>query len=334
MSQLWKRPLLWVVALFGSLFLLACYTASTTTASCAFVVGNGREGRDTELHRIVYPGQQVTLTTYETPSYVPCNSRNYIINDGTVKGATGKPVGDRGTLIVASTNTGTTINVAARALWTLNQSKQTMEDFYEVCHKYSCASPKDVTGDSNFATDGWNGMLAENFGPTMDKTAKIAAFTMGDELWQKQDPKDLKILGDGMSDAFADVIRANLGYSHDLFCGSGNSAWSDPNRPGENTFTCSAVRIVVDSVILGPARADQSVQSAVAINKQRFQNAEALYGPDAGYWLGIQDSIDKCKAASTPCIINVGSGGGVSIPVPGARVNQATTPTPTPTPRS
>ena len=235
MSRSCKCFTILAVLLVASQFLVAC-NGSTTTASCAFVVGNGRGGNDTKLHKIVYPGQLVAISENETISYVPCNSRNYIINNGTVKNANGETVGDRGTPIVAYTSTGVQINIVTRALWTLNQSNAAMLKFYTVCFKYQCASSQDIGGGSNFSTPGWNGMLAENFGPAMDSAARLAAIKVGDSIWQLHDPMLYQSLGDNMSAVIADVMRANLGFSEDLFCGSGNSVWDDPGRPGEGKF--------------------------------------------------------------------------------------------------
>lgn len=326
----WKHVSLFAFALLVAILIAGCDNAATTTASCAFVTGNGQNGNDAKLHRIVYPGQSVQVDSNENESFVPCNSRNYIINNGTVTNANGQKVGDRGQLIVATTSTSVTINIAVRALWTLNQSDTAMRAFYNVCFKYQCASPEDQSGDANFSTEGWNGMLAENFGPAMDTSARMAAITVDDSIWKQHDPAQYQALGDKMSAVFADVIRANLGYREDLFCGSGNSAWSDPDSPGEGTFNCTPVRIVVDDVQLVPDQSDQSSEGAVAINQQRKASAEVLYDQYAGYWLGLQDSIDKCKDAGITCIFNIGdAGGGLGIPIPTASPVPEPTPSPT-----
>lgn len=321
-----------LVMLILSFFITACSTSSST-ASCAFVFGSGMDGHDTKLHEVIYPGKQVVLDTGERVSYFPCNSRNYIINDGTVFNANQEKVGDRFVLITATTKTGVPITIAARALWTLNQSKSAMEDFYNVCFKYQCASPQDQSGDVNFSTAGWNGMLAENFGPAMDASARQAAIVADDTIWEQHNPDQYKALGDRMSAVFADNMRANLGYPEDLFCGSGNSSWTDPSNPGVGTFTCSPVRIVVDSVQRGQIQASESTVGALSINQQRLTNAQALYGPDAGYWLALQDTIDKCKGAGTTCIFNIGGIGGnpaVAVPMNNPTATPAVTPTTTP----
>jgi hypothetical protein len=186
-----------------------------------------------------------------------------------------------------------------------------MEAFYSICLKYDCASKQDKSGDSNFSTPGWNGMLAENFGSAMDSAARDAAIVTTDDVWQKHDPAQYKALGDAMSAAFSEKVRQNLGFPQDLFCGSGNSAWEDPSKPGTGSFTCSPVRIIVDDVQRVKVQADESTEGALSINAQRLNNAKAIYGPDAGYWLGLQDTIEACKNSVSTCIFNIGGPSGL-----------------------
>lgn len=298
--NIWSRVR--AIGLLAAVMLAAigCSSQGATTASCAFVAGNGIT--DARLHRVVYPGQPANPSDRENVTYVPCNSRNYIVNDGTAVNANGEKVGDRSTLIEASTSSGIKITIAARALWTLNESDRAMRSFYNVCFKYTCANDKDVAGVANSATPGWNRMLAENFGPTMDTIGRMAAFGVSDAIWSTNDPAQYKALADTMSAAFADVMRVNLGYPDDLFCGSGNSTWSDPTRPGEGSFTCSPVRIAVDNVKVSAAQGSESGEGAAALNQRRLQLATALYGAQAGYWLGLQDTVEKCHGF---CSVNV-----------------------------
>jgi hypothetical protein len=299
------------ILVLGLVFVLAAIAAgcasaqAASTASCEFVVGNGAQ--DARLHHIVYPGQAEAPNTNESVSYVPCNSRNYIINDGNSVNANGEKVGDRPSLIEATTSTGVHITIAARALWTLNESDRALREFYNVCFKYTCASDKDIAGTTNSSTPGWNRMLAENFGPTMDSIGRSAAFTVQDTIWSKADPTQYKALADAMSASFANVMRVNLGYPDDLFCGSGNSAWSDPNRPGEGQFTCNPVRIAVDDVRLAANQGGDNSAGATALNQQRLALAQALYGPQAAYWLALQDTVAKCDGHCTVNFLTPGT---------------------------
>jgi hypothetical protein len=295
--------------------LTACDDTSATTASCAFVAGNGQNGSDTKLHDIIYPGQSMNLGDNEEVSYFPCNSRNYIINDGTQKDANGNLIGDRHQPIRGTTSSGVAIDISATALWTVNQSKSAIHNFYNVCFKYNCASKEDVSGAAKFSTPGWNGMLGENFSPVMDQIGRVASAGVDDSIWQKQDPVEYKKLSDAMSAAWADAMRARLGYPEDLFCGSGNSGWSNPDKPGEGEFTCEPVRIVVDYVAQAPLKTEDTSEGAKVINAQRLESAKAVYEDQASFWLGLQDSIRHCRASGTTCVFNIGGNGALSVPL-------------------
>lgn len=231
--------------------------------------------------------------------------------------ANGNVIGDRIQPITATTESGVEIQVTLTAYWTLNQSDSAMRNFYNVCFKYRCASDSDIAGDANNSTPGWNDMLGENFNPALERATKLSTIKALDSIWSKRDPGQFQALADNISKAFADEVRKTVGYQDDLFCGSGNSQWSELDKPGEGTFTCSPVRIVIDDVRRGQIRADESTRGAADINAQRLKNAEALYGPGAGYWLALQDLVDKCKAASTVCVINFGGAPNApAVPIP------------------
>jgi hypothetical protein len=280
--------------------LVACSKdIATTAATCAFVVGDGKNGRTANLEDILYPGEHKSVDDTMVIEFVPCNSRNYIINDGTVTNANGDKVGDRGQMISATTDKGTPILIAARAMWTLNQDEKALRNFYTVCHKYHCSMTADQAGQANYASPGWNGLLAENFGTAMDDVGRTAAKKVGETIWQTRDATEYGKLEKEMSALFADAIRKNLGFPEDLFCGSGNSQWSDPKNPGQGTFECSDVRIVVEEVRRGDIASDSNAAGVLEINAQRLLNAQAQYGAaSAGFWLGLQDTIDKCFASA------------------------------------
>lgn len=126
------------------------------------------------------------------------------------------------------------------------------------------------------------------------------------DIWKTHDPAQYEALGDAMSAVFAEKIRQNLGYSQDLFCGSGNSQWDNPDKPGEGTFSCSPVRIIIDDVQRVTVQADESTAGALSINAQRLSNAKAIYGDNAEYWLGLQDTIEICGKVGATCVFNIG----------------------------
>lgn len=304
---------------------------ATTPASCAFIVGDGEKKRDAQLHDVILPGQQYDRDEgKEDVSYVPCNSRNYIISDGTVRDANGEVVGDRTQPVLATTKGGTPVEVTVTAYWTLNQSRSALNNFYNVCFKYHCASKSDISGEVNNSTAGWNDMLGENFGPALERAVRAAAAEAEESIWDSQNPEQIHVLEDRTSELFGDRIRGTLGYSNDLFCGSGNSGWSDPDKPGKGTFTCSPVRIAVDQVKLQKTQGDDSSEGALILNQKKFKNAQALYGQYAEYWLGLQDTIEKCQSAGVTCIINLGDAPPVVVPTNNVAPEPVPPPTATP----
>jgi hypothetical protein len=287
---------------------VACST-TTPEAMCAFVVGSGGYGNDTKLHKIVLPGDSLGSLEDEVARFVPCNARNYKTNDGTVKVNQGdheQRVGDRFTPSMAYTKEGTPVRVWSDSYWTLNQTESVLRTFYEVCYKYTCFSTDDSSGGANFSTPGWNGLLAENFGPTVDEIALAAMAEVGDDIWRKQDAELRTKVAKLMSEKFAAAMQRKFGINEDIFCGSGNSGWDSERK----NFNCTQVRFEVPRVdrhVPSSNEATATPESLERLNADRLKVAKALYGESAGYWLGVQDAIAACRQSPTPCQINIGS---------------------------
>lgn len=310
----WKAVALTAVGLLvAGIAITSCDqpNTSTSTASCAYVTGNGQNGNDSNIHQIIYPGQQVHYDTdNENVSFIPCNSRNYIINNGTQDNANGQKIGDRFTPSLAYTDTGVPIEISSSTYWTLNENQPALDDFYNLCFKYTCSSSQDQSGSSDFSTPGWNGMLGENFSPTLNTLALDAAAQVGDAIWQKHSPALYQQLGDLMSSDFDTQIEATTGYNLNLFCGSGDSYWKTPSDR-KNGWVCSPVRILVNDVEQAPTNSTNSTSGQQELDKQRVAAAQILYGSEAYFWLGVQDTVADCPKGST-CVINIGSQSSVS----------------------
>ena len=115
-----KRPLKIMAAFVGLALvavLSACTQASAATplGSCAYVLGDGENGRDASIKRLSWPGGNAGVDEYdETVQYVACSPRNYIVNDGKTKNAAGETVGDLTTPFVAKTKDGTEVYPACQ----------------------------------------------------------------------------------------------------------------------------------------------------------------------------------------------------------------------------
>ncbi|MGV9001874.1 MAG: hypothetical protein ACOH18_02870 [Candidatus Saccharimonadaceae bacterium] len=287
------------LATFG---LSACsYGLATPTGMCGWVVGDGQNGHDAKIKSTVWPDQTADFNSdTEERHFVPCGPRNFIITDGGDTGDYNKPV-------EALTGDGTPVKVTIDALWQLNQDENTLAKFAELCNKYTCYTTEAAAGKENNSTAGWNDMLQENTLPAIQGAVKQVMPDYSDDIWKKQDPKMLSDFAAKVSKAFMETIRTRTGYNVDLFCGSGNSAWSDPANPGAkgNTFNCTQVRFdnssvkAVDSQVQNNASVTNQTKLDTDANQGRFDKSVPLYGDQTHYWLGLQDTAGKCPSGST-----------------------------------
>ncbi len=324
--------------LLGALSLItlatACMPGDTTAnpvAMCSYVVGDGQEGRDSTIKRVVYPNQNIDHNEdTENVVYVPCQSRNYLVNNGKRLNANNVQVGDRFTAANGTTQTNTPVGVYYDVFWTLNQEEVAMRRFYDLCYKYECYSKDASTGAANFSTPGWNGMLGENFGPAADEAIAFALKQFDDDIWENKDTVLYEQLGTAASELFSSKVALRTGYNLDLFCGSGNSGWPNPDKPGEGEFSCTTVRIVVTDVFSTDATANEQAEEtrqadqARSANAERLNTAKEIYGDDASYWLGLQDTLKQCGPTTT-CVVTIGEP-----PIGGSPTVVNLDPTPTP----
>jgi hypothetical protein len=298
-----------VLALVGlGVLLSACGEhVATTSASCAFIVNDSSTNKTVD--KTIYPGQSADLGENgdKKALYFPCNSRTYAINKGNKVNANGKKIGDRFTLAPGITKSGTDIEVAVSAYWTLNENPNVLvPDFYNLCEKYSCWSETPISNNANYADPGWNGMLGENMGESIDRTMRRVTPEFSDTIWQRGTQAEYDKLGELLSKEFDADVREATGYSQDVFCGSGNSGWSDPSKPGHGDFTCTSVRFVVDDVVnANPERQNQAneangLQSEIEDNEKQLKAARAKYGDQAEFWLGLDDYAETCAHSHCP----------------------------------
>lgn len=297
-----------IAALIGGMILslmvlTGCTAANPPSAFCGWIQGDGSQ--DSRVHKILLPNDTANAGTSETVKYVPCNSRNYIVTDGSQKGVNGKVTGDSTTPVTAYTKDKTQVDVALTAYWTLNEGKDAFTDFIALCQKYNCAtdaSNSDAGAESNFSTPGWNGMLAENFYPSIRAAVQNVTPQFDNKMWQNGGSADeRKSYADAVSADFMKQIQLTTGYDADLFCGSGSKFTTDQ----QTDFICNAVRFRIDQVSAKDASVQRNLnvesqsQQIIDANKARLEQAKALYGDQAPYWLGLHDAAAGCANGST-----------------------------------
>lgn len=298
-----------VLAMTG---LAGCNNTKTSAAECAYVIQNGYFDAK-HIQDIVLPGNRVNTHNTQV-SYVPCNARNFIIT-------TRKDVGDRSDPVRAKTaadlHTSTPampVVIQLTAYFQLNQhDKEAMKDFYGFCQKYDCfGSADEISHSANFASDGWRGLLRENFSFAIDRTAVQAVQQFGPDLWNNR--AEWPKVADMLSTDFANQIKTSTGSKYDYFCASGAGTECKPVR-----FTIEdiepadpAVKAIYDQqVLVGNQKALSLAQKAA--NQAALDAAKAKYGPNAGAILGQLDVINACKSTGGTCVVSVG-GAAVTVP--------------------
>lgn len=301
MNRIKSLSMIAVLVVIGSFTLSACSAAAAPTGLCGWIVGNGTYDR--KIHKIVYPDSNPDIGSDNEAHYVPCGPRNYRVTDGSKKDLEGHAIGDLTSPYVATTKDKTPVLVQVDAFWQLNQSEGAFKKFAELCNKYKCYTTDTDAGEANFATKGWNGMLQENFSPSVDDALQDALKEIPDSIWKDNDRALYKQLDKVLADKFMEAVRVTTGYNEDLFCGSGNSGWDNPKE--HDKFTCTNVRFRVTEVTPKDKQTQASANTASQeevkkdANQSRYNSSVPLYGKQTNYWLGVQDSVKGCPSGAT-----------------------------------
>jgi hypothetical protein len=331
----------------------------TSSAMCAFVIGDGTLANQNKLTNVIYPGQPLPdVQSYQAIGYIPCNARNYLVYSEKRYNANQELIGDRWEPIKATTKSGVNVIITANAYWTPNQKRSAMEDFFKTLLKYKAFSKTDASAsiiseqssdqstEKNYSSTGWNGMLGEIFGTTMDSITPMAFYDpvinveINDEIWSIHNPVMKQELSDRMSAAFQKALAKQLGYNNDIVCGSGSSSsWPNPDQPGydnngrpdNDAFNCAPVRIEVTYVDRAPIQIDSGTAGQQALAQQEYETAVILYGSMAHYALMLQHLAKSCGDASLKCNLVVGSPDTIPVTLPSDVTIPEATPAPTPT---
>lgn len=294
-----------VASVAGVALLSGCSDASTSSDMIAFVAGDGQNGNDAKIHKVVYPNQEAKAGGGERVSYIPAGSRNYVID--------AREGVDRKEPAEGRTKTGTPVKVYLSAYWTVNQDKDILVNkFVPFCNKYLCAQADPNERGELSSTPGWLNMLNENMGPAIDDSVRTVMPQFEDNVWKTQEDWD-KVAA-AVSTEFTKKMRVRSGYTDDLFCGSGDSSgWDNPDKPGEGTFKCGPVTFAISYIGSMDATQQDAANKGTAAETLKETNAKILeaaiakYGSkeEAGRALANLDVIEACKAAGLHCVVSV-----------------------------
>lgn len=308
-----KLAIIPVIAILGALA-AACSNVQTFASQCAYVIQNGYFDVH-HVNAILLPGQRYNGNNVTT-RFVYCNARNYIVDqrpnsDDRLAGGPGfvsaKTAPD------PKTGDGTPVDVQLDAYFTLNEGRQAMLDFLSFCEKYNCFSPQDTTGNDNSArssTQGWLNMIDENFPRAINRATQQAMLQFPTNIWNDtgQWPK----VADAIEANFAAQMEISTQQTTPFFCGQGSHF-------DHGVFRCDPVKFSIETIqpsdpqirSIYNQQVEQSQQQQLA-NQEAATNAALLgaaekkYGNLAGYFLGLQDTINQCKGNAN-CSVIIGN---------------------------
>ena len=306
-----------VATIAATVGLTACSNVQTEAATCAYVIQNGYFDAK-HIKDIAYPGERVN-TNNVTVREVPCNARNYEVGPG---GDVEEPftaktgvVKDKSGNVVTP---GTPVNVQLTTLFTLNENRNALLAFLPFCEKYNCfneqGNSNGQSGNSRYASAGWIDMLKENMLKAENRAVLVALQQFPPDVWNDQ--SQWPAVADAIQKALPAQLNQMTGSSIPFFCSSG-AHWS--GEQGKSTFDCPAPTIAIDHIDppdsvrnIYDQQVQQAQQQALAkeqakTNKALLDAAREKYGRYADYFLGLQDTIDKCNGNSSCNVVLGGS---------------------------
>ena len=302
-----------VLAIAGTavtgLALAACSHVQPSLGQYAIVTGHGALSTQ-QVEDVVSPGDSINQDNGTTTWYFPGNYRNYV---------TLPQNGDRSNPQAELTAASKTEPAMSDYTWTyvgfeVNPDIVVKQGgfypnataFLKFCLKYSCASTDAQNDTSNAgqvrsSDPGWENMLNEVMPRAIDDATRTAISTEDPGLWKNQ--AEWGAYGKKIASTLTAELQDLTGNSgQPYFCG-----------PGSTITKCTDLSVTVQNVtpsdpdVVTQYNKEVSAQYAQQASAARLKAAQAIYGPDANYFLGLQDTISTCQAKGVSCNIYVGN---------------------------
>lgn len=286
--------------------LTACSSATPSIGECAIVTGRGAFNNQT-IKKVVHPGVKVHKGSRETVWYFPCNVRNYVTGSGGDRKVSQAVKLQNGT----NNEPGASVYVYSRLPFQLRQDDASLKTWFSsLCLKYGCAGNESQKDSANSikarsSDPGWNNMLEEQVGPALDRAFQDVMEDpqykgkFGPDTWTLQTWPELD---KALTAAFPQALVETSGLNLQWLC-----------APSTSTQTCKPPRIHVTAIQPTSPQIEQqyeqqvAAENAKAVNKARLDAATKLYGPQASYWLGLQDTMRLCQSLGKQCTFYVGN---------------------------
>lgn len=287
----------------------ACSHVQPSLGQYAIVTGHGALSTQ-QVQDVVLPGESINGNDGTTVWYFPGNYRNYV---------TLPQNGDRNNPQATVTGPGPNKEVGmSDYTWTyvgfqVNPAIDTKANNYAVataflrfCLKYACASTTAQNDTANAgqirsSDPGWENMLNEIMPRAIDDATQTAIVGYGPDLW----------INRAKWKQYGIDIAKNLNGELETLSGSGSLPYFC--GPGSTTTKCTPLSVTIqnvtptDSDVVTQYNKQVSAQYAQQASASRLHAAQAVYGPDAYWFLGVQDTIGMCQNKGITCNIYLGN---------------------------
>lgn len=306
----YRKTALAAGGMLAAIGLAACTNVQPSLGQYAIVTGHGSLSTQ-QVESVVSPGDQVHLGSGSTVWYFPGNYRNYVTlpsngdrNDPTAE-ITGPDPKVKGS-VGMSDNTWSFVGFEVNPAITLKAFNYKIATaFLSFCLKYSCASTDAQNDTSNAgqvrsSDPGWENMLNEVMPRAIDDATRTAISTYGPDLWTNQG--EWGEYGTRIASHLTAELEDLTGSTIPYFCG-----------PGSTTGDCKQLSVTIQKVtpvdqdVVNAYNKQVSAQYSEQAGAARLRAAQEIYGSDANYFLGLQDTIGICQSRGVTCSIYVGN---------------------------
>lgn len=292
------------------LALAACSHVQPSLGQYAIVTGHGALSTQ-QVQDVVGPGDSINQGGGTTTWYFPSNYRNYVTlpkngdRDNPQAEITGPGKNDE---VGMSDYTWTYVGFQANpAIMSKAHNFANATAFLKFCLKYGCAST-DAQNDASNAGQvrssdpGWENMLNEVMARAIDDATQTAIVQFGPDLWTNRGewPRYAKAIETALQAEMSTLTGNNSPVPY--FCG-----------PGSTESNCTPLSVTIQNVtpsdpeVVTAYNKEVSAQYQAQAGAARLAAAKEIYGSDANYFLGLQDTISTCQAKGVTCNIYVGN---------------------------
>ena len=286
-----------------------CTHVQPSLGQYAIVTGHGALSTQ-QVKDVVLPGDSINSEDGTTVWYFPGNYRNYVTlpnngdRDNPQAVLTGPGPGQE---VGMSDYTWTYVGFQVNPnIATKDGNYAAATAFLKFCLKYACASNEAQNDTSNAgqvrsSNPGWLSMLNEVMPRAIDNATQTAIQKYGPDLWRNH--AKWKQYGNDIAANLTGELETLTGSSGDpYFCG-----------PGSTETNCTPLSVTIQNVtpvdqdVVTQYNKQVSAQYAQQASAARLRAAEAVYGPDANWFLGVQDTIALCQKQGATCNIYLGN---------------------------